>query len=102
MRKDLANDLDNRRMNADPALPATTPLKPAGTPVANLHRLLVDRVVEYAIFALDPRGYILTWNAGAERLKQYTATEAIGRHFSMFYPAEDLAAHKTERELEIA
>jgi PAS domain S-box-containing protein len=67
-----------------------------------LYRLLVERVQDYAIFALDPQGFILTWNPGAQRLKGYTAEEAIGRHFSMFYPAEDLAARKTERELEIA
>jgi PAS domain S-box-containing protein len=85
---------------ASPAASVTPEVLPS--PINNLHRLLVDRVVEYAIFALDPQGYILTWNAGAERLKQYTATEAIGRHFSMFYPAEDLAAGKTDRELEIA
>jgi PAS domain S-box-containing protein len=90
-------------MNPDaaPAAAARTSPMPL-SPTDSLHRLLVDRVVEYAIFALDPEGYILTWNAGAQRLKQYTAAEAIGRHFSMFYPAEDLAAGKTERELEIA
>jgi len=67
-----------------------------------LYRLLVERVQDYAIFALDAQGFILTWNPGAQRLKGYTSEEAIGRHFSMFYPAEDIAARKTERELEIA
>jgi PAS domain S-box-containing protein len=71
-----------------------------GIETRDLHRLLVDRVQDYAIFALDPQGYILTWNAGAERLKQYRAEEAIGQHFSMFYPPEDL--DKPPRELEIA
>src|SRR5262245_23419999 len=65
-------------------------------------RLMVETVRDYAIFMLDPDGYIVTWNAGAERLKQYTADEIIGQHFSTFYPPEDLAAHKPERELEIA
>jgi PAS domain S-box-containing protein len=65
-------------------------------------RLLVESVQDYAIFMLDPEGCIATWNAGAERLKQYTADEIIGQHFSKFYPAEDLAARKPERELEIA
>ncbi|MDQ6717783.1 MAG: ATP-binding protein [Gemmatimonadota bacterium] len=81
-----------------------TPL-PQGTlthEAGDLHRLLVDRVTEYAIFALDPNGIILSWNAGAERLKGYRPEEIIGRHFSIFYPAEDIAAGKTERELEIA
>jgi len=55
-----------------------------------LHRLLVDSIDEYAIFALDPAGYILSWNAGAQRLKGYTADEIIGKHFSIFYPPEQI------------
>src|SRR5688500_2236577 len=58
---------------------------------SGLHRMLVETVRDYAIFALDAAGYNLSWNAGAERLKGYTAEEIIGRHFSTFYPAEDLA-----------
>jgi PAS domain S-box-containing protein len=65
-------------------------------------RLLVSGVRDYAIFMLDPGGHIVTWNAGAERIKGYQAEEIIGRHFSVFYPPEDLAAGKTERELEVA
>jgi hypothetical protein len=65
-------------------------------------RLMVETVRDYAIFMLDPDGYIVTWNAGAERLKQYTAEEIIGQHFSKFYPPEDLAADKPKRVLEIA
>lgn len=67
-----------------------------------LHRLLVERVSDYAIFALDPRGHILTWNAGAERVTGYRPEEAIGKHFSIFYPPEDLAAGKPARDLQIA
>jgi PAS domain-containing protein len=55
-------------------------------------RLLVEAVRDYAIFMLDPEGRILTWNAGAERIKGYRAEEVIGKHFSMFYPPEDLQA----------
>jgi PAS domain S-box-containing protein len=51
-------------------------------------RLLVESVRDYAIFMLDPEGHVLTWNAGAERIKGYRAGEIIGRHFSKFYPAE--------------
>ncbi len=51
-------------------------------------RLLVDRVQDYAIFMLDPEGRVATWNAGAQRLKGYTADEIIGQHFSRFYPQE--------------
>jgi PAS domain S-box-containing protein len=65
-------------------------------------RLLVEQVTDYAIFLLDPAGHIVTWNAGAERLKGYRADEIIGQHFSRFYPTEDLAAGKTERELAVA
>ena len=52
-------------------------------------RLLVEGVQEYAIFHLDPTGHVVSWNAGAERLKGYTSEEIIGRHFSVFYPQED-------------
>jgi PAS domain S-box-containing protein len=65
-------------------------------------RLLVEAVRDYAIFMLDPEGRILTWNAGAERIKGYRAEEAIGKHFSIFYPPEDIQARKTEKELVIA
>jgi len=67
-----------------------------------LHRLLVERVQDYAIFALDRHGYILTWNAGAQRLKGYRPDEIIGKHFSIFYPADALAAGKPAAELETA
>ncbi|MGW5685036.1 PAS domain-containing sensor histidine kinase [Nonomuraea sp. NPDC003754] len=67
----------------------------------DLH-LMVQSIVDYAIFMLDPRGHIISWNAGAERVKGYTAKEIIGRHFSVFYPPEDVAAKKPERELETA
>ena len=65
----------------------------------DLHRLLVETVRDYAIFALDRTGHILTWNPGAQRFKGWTAEEAIGRHFSMFYPPEDIAAGKPDWEL---
>jgi PAS domain S-box-containing protein len=52
-------------------------------------RLLVGQVSDYAIIALDPQGAIETWNLGAERVKQYTAEEAVGRSFAMFYTDED-------------
>jgi PAS domain S-box-containing protein len=67
---------------------------------ARRFRLLVESVRDYGIFMLTPTGHVSTWNQGAARLKGYTANEIIGRHFSVFYPAEDVAAQKTERELE--
>lgn len=55
-------------------------------------RFLVDAVTEYAIFRLDPDGVIESWNTGAERMKGYTEDEVLGRHFAMFYAAEDREA----------
>ncbi|HYE91830.1 MAG TPA: PAS domain S-box protein [Terriglobales bacterium] len=69
---------------------------------SGLYQLLVESVQDYAIFALDPAGNILSWNAGAKRLKGYTREEIVGRNFSTFYPEEDLAAGKPARELEVA
>jgi PAS domain S-box-containing protein len=65
-------------------------------------RALVEGVRDYAIFLLDPSGRVETWNAGAERIKGYRAAEIIGRHFSVFYPPEDVAAGKCDRELDAA
>ncbi len=66
------------------------------------YRLLVDSVKDYAIFMLDPTGHVLTWNAGAQRIKGYAREEIIGQHFSRFYTAEDKASGKPEHELEMA
>ncbi len=55
-------------------------------------RRLVDAVVDYAIFQLDPDGIVATWNSGAQRIKGYAAADIIGRHFSTFYTEEDRAA----------
>lgn len=65
-------------------------------------RHLVQSVIDYAIFLLDPDGIILTWNAGAERMKGYESAKIIGRHFSVFYPEQDVADGKPARELAIA
>jgi PAS domain S-box-containing protein len=65
-------------------------------------RLLVEQVRDYAIFFLDARGNISSWNQGARRIKGYTADEIIGKHFSIFYTPEDLADDKPSRELTIA
>lgn len=65
-------------------------------------RLLIDGVRDYAIFALSPDGRIASWNAGAERIKGYTAQEAIGKHFSLFSTPEAIAQGKPERLLQAA
>ena len=56
-------------------------------------RLIIDGVKDYGIFALDAKGYVTTWNAGAERIKGYTEQEILGQHFSLFYLAEECPAH---------
>ena len=65
-------------------------------------RLMVDSVKDYAIIMLDREGRVMSWNAGAERTKGYRAEEILGRHFSKFYPPEDVAQGKPEWELERA
>ncbi len=62
-------------------------------------RVLVDAVVDYGIFMLDPQGTVVTWNAGAQSIKGYSAEEAIGRHFSMFYTKEARDVQWPQREL---
>ena len=65
-------------------------------------RLLVQGVADYAIFMLDPNGFVTNWNAGAARIKGYAAEEIIGRHFSQFYTEEDRQDGLPERVLETA
>jgi PAS domain S-box-containing protein len=65
-------------------------------------RLLVESVTDYAIFMLDPDGYVATWNAGAEKIKGYSADEIAGKHFSVFYVEADVAAGKPASLLEAA
>src|SRR4051812_32263515 len=75
---------------------------PAEQSGADQLRLLVEAVTDYAIFMLDTGGHIATWNAGAERIKGYTADEIIGQHFSRFYTEPDIARNHPAHELEIA
>ena len=65
-------------------------------------RFFVEGVNDYAIFMLDPEGIVRTWNAGAQRIKQYTAQEIIGQHFSIFDPDADRQSRRPDRELEVA
>ena len=62
-------------------------------------RLLVDSTLDYAIFMLDPAGYIISWNTGARRIKGYEADEIIGRHFSAFYTPDAVERGWPEYEL---
>lgn len=65
-------------------------------------QLLVQSVMDYAIYMLDTQGVIRSWNAGGERIKGYTAEEVIGQNFSRFYPPEDVARGLPKQSLETA
>lgn len=108
----LPNDASERERRAPPSrTKRTSAEREAAAFVASesertegigLYRLLVESVRDYAIFALDPEGNIMSWNKGAQRLKGYAPHEIIGRHFSAFYPPADIAAGKPAWELEEA
>ena len=66
------------------------------------YRLLVESIVDYAIYMLDLNGNVASWNRGAHRFKGYTDEEIIGQHFSRFYTADDQATNLPARALHIA
>src|SRR5438874_13840300 len=80
----------------------TKQLAAGSDPTDAQFRLLVESVSDYAIYLLDTTGRVMSWNAGAERIKGYSAGEILGRHFSLFYPPEDRAAGRPEHMLEQA
>lgn len=65
-------------------------------------RYLVEGVTDYAIYMLDPQGYVSNWNSGAQRIKGYAPEEIIGQHFSKFYTEHDRARGLPEQSLEAA
>ena len=78
--------------------------RPRGAPAeqADLYRLLVESIRDYAVFVLDPEGRVITWNPGAQALKGYTRDEIVGVHFSKFYLPEAVASGWPARELMLA
>ncbi|MBH5385324.1 MULTISPECIES: PAS domain-containing sensor histidine kinase [Bradyrhizobium] len=66
------------------------------------YRRLIEAVIDYAIFQLDPEGNVATWNPGAQRIKGYAPLDIIGQHFSRFYTPEDVASGVPKRALEEA
>jgi PAS domain S-box-containing protein len=62
-------------------------------------KLFINSVTDYALFLLDPQGYVLSWNRGAQRIKGYQPGEILGRHFSLFYPPEEQAQGRPEHNL---
>ncbi|WP_434581043.1 PAS domain S-box protein [Pseudomonas sp. Z5-35] len=78
---------------------------PKTSPVINedqRFRLLIDAVVDYAIYMTDPSGIITSWNSGARRFKGYEESEILGEHFSRFYTDQDRAAGLPQRALDTA
>jgi len=65
-------------------------------------KLLIQSIVDYAIYMLDPEGNVTSWNVGAERIKGFQTEEIVGQHFSKFYTDEDREARVPERVLETA
>jgi PAS domain S-box-containing protein len=66
------------------------------------YRMLLDEVRDYAIFMLDPHGTVVSWNAGAERIKGYRGEQIIGHNFSRFFPPEDIQRGRPEEILRMA
>jgi PAS domain S-box-containing protein len=64
--------------------------------------MLLDEVQDYAIFMLDPEGIVISWNAGAERIKGYRGEQIIGHNFSCFFPPEDIKQGRPEEVLRMA
>ena len=69
---------------------------------AKIFQIAAEQIKDYAMFLLDPRGRIISWNRGAQLIKGYDPEEIIGRHFSVFYPQDALDSGWPQRELEIA
>src|SRR5690349_5279483 len=78
------------------------PAKDAPRASEERFRQLVQGIEDYAILMLGPDGRVASWNAGAERIKGYRAEEIVGKHFSIFYPREDVERGKPEMELRVA
>lgn len=66
------------------------PVREIELPDQDQFQLLVQSIKDYAIYHLDPEGYIISWNAGAERIKGYSTDEILGCHYSIFYSPEDV------------
>ncbi len=101
-RNPLSKGSKSSDAHSEPAPIARTRLAETIRHGGRIYQLMVESVHDYAIFMLDPAGYITSWNRGAQKIKGYTADEIIGQHFSIFYKPEDIAIGHPQRELEIA
>jgi PAS domain S-box-containing protein len=97
----VSRDLTSRRLDEEQTRARALELEVANRELTEFRRL-VSSVRDYAIFMLDTRGHILSWNEGARRFKGYEPEEIIGRHFSTFYTAADRARNHPAWELEVA
>src|SRR5436190_20323706 len=68
----------------------------------DVFHLLVDSIRDYAIFLIDARGHIMSWNKGAERIKGYSEAEVLGKHISVFYTSAEIQRGEPEKNLKIA
>jgi len=66
------------------------------------YEMLLNGISEYAIFMIDPQGMVMSWNAGAERIKGYAENEIIGQHFSRFFPPDEVERGRPEEILHLA
>jgi PAS domain S-box-containing protein len=92
MAKQIMKLLELRRLNAREHELRLKAEALAGAATVSPHELLLQGVVDYAIYMLDPNGRVMSWNPGAERIKGYSTAEILGEHFSRFYVDEDQAA----------
>jgi PAS domain S-box-containing protein len=65
------------------------------------YRMLLDGIQDYAVYMMDPQGQIVSWNAGAEQIKGYSADQIVGHNFSCFFPPEDIKQGRPEEILRI-
>ena len=83
-------------------MPQDSPLLDALLQGERVHQLMADNAGDFAIFLLDSKGYVASWNKGAQQIKGYSREEIVGKHFSVFYTIDDRASGKPQAELEVA
>jgi PAS domain S-box-containing protein len=97
----VSDDEQGDKRLLEPAVSQSVSDAPGSTPQPGdgRFRLLVESILDYGIFMLDADGHIASWNAGAARMNGYTGPEIVGKHFSVFYPPEEVASGKCEMVL---
>jgi PAS domain S-box-containing protein len=102
---EIARDLTKQKVTEEQTVMATERLRESNEELQRreekYHRM-ISEIPDYAILLLDPDGTVVDWNKGAEKIKQYKASEIIGRNFRLFYSKEDRDAKVPELNLDIA